>query len=135
MAEPGIVLFDGVCNLCNGTVGFLIDRDPRGVLTFASLQSEPAKRLLEERGYPVPEGDPSSILFVVGPKVHAGSGAALRIAARLGLPWKLLAVLLVVPWFVRDAVYYLIAKNRYRWFGKEEACRVPTPELRARFLA
>lgn len=129
-----VVLFDGVCNLCNGAVNFMIDRDPDGKLKFASFQSDAGKELLRTMGLPVPEGDPTSIVFVVGDKAHDGSGAALRIAARLGFPWFLFSVFLVVPWFLRDLGYYLIAKNRYRWFGKGDACRVPTPELRARFL-
>jgi len=132
--SPEVVLFDGVCNLCNGAVNFIIDREPKGKLKFASFQSEAGKELLRSRGLPVPEGDPTSIVFVVGEQTHDGSGAALRIAARLTFPWFLFSAFLVVPWFLRDLGYYLIAKNRYRWFGKGDACRVPTPELRARFL-
>ncbi len=131
---PAVVLFDGVCNLCNGAVNFMIDRDPKGKLKFASFQSEAGKELLRSRGSPLPEGDPTSIVFVVGEQTYDGSGAALRIAARLTFPWFLFSAFLVVPWFLRDLGYYLIAKNRYRWFGKGDACRVPTPELRARFL-
>jgi len=135
MPEPAIVMFDGVCNLCNGAVNFMIDRDPKGKLKFASFQSDAGKALLAEKGLPVPEGDPTSIVLVVGDRTYDGSGAALRIAARLTFPWFLFASGLVVPWFLRDLVYYLIAKNRYRWFGKGETCRIPTPELRARFLS
>lgn len=135
MGEPAIVLFDGVCNLCNGAVNFMIDRDPKGKLVFASIQSDAGKKVLAEHGIAVPEGDPSTIVLVVGGRTHEASGAALRIAARLSFPWFLLAAGLVVPWFLRDIVYYFVAKNRYRWFGKGDACRIPTPELRARFLA
>lgn len=131
---PAVVLFDGVCNLCNGAVNFIIDRDPKGKLKFASFQSEAGKGVLREHGLPVPEGDPTSIVLVIGEKTYDGSGAALRIAARLNFPWFLFAVFLIVPWFLRDLGYYIIAKNRYRWFGKGDSCRVPTPELKARFL-
>lgn len=133
-AKKDVVLFDGVCNLCNGAVHFILDRDPDERMQFASLQSDAGKELLRTRGFPIPEGDPNSVLLVVDERVYDGSGAALRIAARMKWPWKIFAVFLVVPWFLRDLVYYLIAKNRYRLFGKSEACRVPTPELRARFL-
>ena len=83
----------------------------------------------------VPEGDPDTIILVEDDRVHTRSGAALRIAAHLSGAWKLFAVLLVVPWFLRDLGYVVIAKLRYRLFGKTDTCRVPTPELRARFLA
>ncbi len=134
VSESAVVLFDGVCNLCNGAVQFMIDRDPKERLRFASLQSEAGRALLTKHGVELPEGEPDSIVLVAGGRAHDGSGAALRIAARLAFPWPLLAGLLVVPWFVRDIVYYLIARNRYRWFGKAEECRVPTPELKRRFL-
>ncbi len=134
MSEGAIVLFDGVCNLCNGAVHFMIDHDPKERLRFASIQSDAGKELLLRHGIPVPERDPDSIVLIAGTRAYDGSGAALRIASKLGFPWSLLAVFLVVPWFVRDIVYYLIARNRYRWFGKSETCRVPTPELKRRFL-
>jgi predicted DCC family thiol-disulfide oxidoreductase YuxK len=130
-----IVLFDGVCNLCNASVQFIIDRDPAQRFRFAPLQSDFAKELLRERGVTVPEGDPDTIILVEGERVHVRSGAALRIARHLSGAWKLLAVFLVVPWFLRDLGYLIVAKLRYRLFGKSDTCRVPTPELRARFLA
>lgn len=136
MSESGkaIVLFDGVCNLCNSTVQIIIDHDPKGYFRFASLQSETAKRLLGEHGMTPPEGDPDSILLIEGGRVHSHSGAALRIARRMSGAYALLWAFIAVPWFVRDVVYRFIARNRYRWFGREEACRIPTPELKARFL-
>lgn len=133
-AHP-VVLFDGVCNLCNGAVQFIIDRDPEGTFRFASLQSERAGALLRAHGLEPPAGDPESMVLVDGGRVYQRSSAALRIARRLRGGWGLLYGLMIVPSFVRDAVYRLIARNRYRWFGKSEQCRVPTPELRARFLA
>lgn len=132
-AHP-VVLFDGVCNLCNGAVQFIVDRDPAGTLRFASLQSKAGGDLLRAHGMTPPEGDPDSIILIESGRVHSHSGAALRIARHLRGLWKVFYAALVVPWFVRDAVYRFIARNRYRWFGKSEQCRVPTPELRARFL-
>jgi predicted DCC family thiol-disulfide oxidoreductase YuxK len=129
-----IVLFDGVCNLCNNTVHLIIERDPAERFRFASLQSERAKELLAPFGVKPPEGDPDSILLLEGGKLYSHSGAALRIARRMSGAFKLLWVFIVVPWFVRDLVYRVIARNRYRWFGREEACWMPTPELKARFL-
>ena len=129
-----IVLFDGVCNLCSGAVRFIVERDARGHFKFASLQSDAGKRLMLEHGLEVPEGDPSSIVLIEGGRVSQRSTAALRIARHLGFPWSLGAAFVVVPRFVRDAMYDVIARNRYRWFGKKDVCMVPTPELRARFL-
>lgn len=125
------VLFDGVCNLCNGSVLFVIDRDPERYFRFAPLQGDDARRLLAEQGV-APEL--SSVVLVEGGRVYTRSTAALRIARRLRGPWRLLAAFVVVPRPVRDLVYDWVARNRYRWFGREEACRMPTPELRERFL-
>lgn len=129
------MLFDGVCNFCNASVQFIIDRDPAQRFQFAPLQSDVAKELLRERGVTAPEGDPDTIILIEGERVHMRSGAALRIARHLSGAWKLFVVFLVVPWFVRDLAYVVFAKNRYRMFGKSDTCRVPTPEFRARFLA
>jgi len=126
------VLFDGVCNLCNGAVLFVIDRDPRGVFRFAALQSDEARRLLAAHGRRAP--DLSSILLLEAGRVYERSTAALRIARRLTGLWPLLYAFVAVPRPLRDAVYDWVARNRYRWFGRQEACRVPTPELRERFL-
>lgn len=130
-ANP-VVLFDGVCNLCNGSVNFLLDRDHRETFRFASLQSDAGQRLLAEHGLPADDFD--SFVLVEEGRAYTRSTAALRVARRLGFPWRLASLLLVIPAFLRDPFYDLVAKNRYRWFGKEETCRVPTPELRARFL-
>jgi predicted DCC family thiol-disulfide oxidoreductase YuxK len=134
MQASAVILFDGVCNLCNGTVQFVVDRDPGEYFRFAALQSEAAARLLDARGHPPIVGDPDSIVLVEGERVYTHSDAALRIATKLSGAWKLFAVFLVVPRVVRDVVYRFIARNRYRWFGRSETCRVPTPALRARFL-
>lgn len=130
-----VVLFDGVCNLCNAAVQWLVERDPTGRFRYASLQSAAARGLLSAR---LGEGEiaalPDAMVLVDEVGVHTRSTAALRIAGRLGLPWKALAVFLVVPRFARDAVYRFVARNRYRWFGHREACMVPTPHLAERFL-
>ena len=128
----GLVLFDGVCNLCDHSVHFLIDRDPRAFLKFAALQSDVARPLLEKYGVDPERLD--SILYIEAGRCYDRSGAALRIARRLRWPWSWSFIFIIVPWFIRDLVYRWIARNRYRWFGKTEQCRMPTPALRARFL-
>jgi predicted DCC family thiol-disulfide oxidoreductase YuxK len=130
MAES-VILFDGVCNLCNAWVRFVIDRDPGARFAFAPLGSDAANELLHERQAMISS---DSIILVERDAIYDQSTAALRIARRLSGGWPLAAVFLVVPKVLRDAVYRLIARNRYRWFGRREVCMVPTPELRARFL-
>jgi predicted DCC family thiol-disulfide oxidoreductase YuxK len=130
--ERATVLFDAVCNLCNGSVLFVIDRDPSRHFRFAALQSEAGARLLREHAHG--GADLSSVVLVEDGRLYTRSTAALRIARRLAWPWRLLSALIVVPRPLRDAVYDLVARNRYRWFGRGEACRIPTPELRGRFL-
>ncbi|MFO0573670.1 MAG: thiol-disulfide oxidoreductase DCC family protein [Polyangia bacterium] len=137
--RTGVVLFDGVCNFCNGAVNFIIDRDPAGRFRFAALQSEAAQALLAEKGRTLPPGDPDTVILLETDergetRLYERSTAALHIAAGLRFPWNLFYALILVPRPVRDFFYRLIAKNRYRWFGKRDACRIPTPELRARFL-
>jgi predicted DCC family thiol-disulfide oxidoreductase YuxK len=131
-ARHPIVLFDGVCNLCNGTVRFLIERDPRARLRFASLQSGFGRALQERHGL-----DPDALdTFVVvdGEGVHLRSDAILRLLAGLPAPWRGLAWLRLLPRPLRDALYGVVVRNRYRWFGRRDECLLPTPELRARFL-
>lgn len=129
---PAVVLFDGDCNLCNQSVAFVLDRDPGGHFRFAAAQSDIGRRLLAERGLSAVARN--GVVLVEGRRAYVGSTAALRIAGRLRRPWSLLAVLLVVPRPIRDLVYGFVAANRYRWFGRVTSCRLPTPELRARFL-
>lgn len=133
---PPVVLFDGVCNLCNATVDFAIRRDARGELRFASLQSDAGQAVLEAAGAaPVGGGLETIVLVEEDGSVHVRSEAALRLAARLGSPWPCLARLArIVPRGLRDVAYRAIARRRYRWFGMRETCRLPTPEERARFL-
>jgi predicted DCC family thiol-disulfide oxidoreductase YuxK len=131
MMRP-VILFDGLCNLCAGSVRFVLERDPAGVFDFASLQTDAARALLSESG--APPDLPDSVVLVDGDGIHVRSEAALRIAARLRTPWPLLSVFRILPRALRDAAYDFVARHRYRWFGKRDACLVPTPALRARFL-
>jgi predicted DCC family thiol-disulfide oxidoreductase YuxK len=129
---PAVVLFDGVCNLCNGAVNFIIDRDPDGYFRFAPLQSDVAATYLDDADGP--DADLSTIVLVEGGQTYVRSTAALRIARRLTGAWPLLFLAIVVPRPLRDAVYNWVAHNRYDWFGRRDECRVPTPALRDRFL-
>jgi predicted DCC family thiol-disulfide oxidoreductase YuxK len=145
VSVSSLVLFDGKCNLCNGAVQFIIDHERSPVLQFAPLQSDLAtERLTEAMGAEATRalvlgatgsGDPDTIVMIEDGKAYTCSTAALRIAAHLTAPWRWAIVFYLVPRFLRDVVYRLIARNRYRLFGKTESCRVPTPELRARFIA
>jgi predicted DCC family thiol-disulfide oxidoreductase YuxK len=127
------VLFDGVCNLCAGVVRFVIERDREARFRFAPLQSELGRALQRQHGL-----DPDELAtFVVIDAEGAAtrSTAVLRILRQLGAPWRWLYPLRWVPTPLRDALYGVVARNRYRWFGRREQCLVPTPELRSRFLA
>ena len=128
-----IIFFDGVCNLCNGFVQFIIRHDPAGRFRFAALQSEAGQALLAEHGLP-PVAEPESVLLLSGGQLYSHSSAVLRIARGLGGVWALAGVGGLLPRTWRDALYRFVARNRYRWFGRQESCMLPTPELRARFL-
>lgn len=130
--DAPLVLFDGDCNLCNGTVQFLLRRDRRARLRFASLQSAAGRAALAAAG--ASAALPDSIVLVHGGRVRVKSAAALAIARWLPLPWPVLSIAWLVPYPLRDLVYDWIARNRYRWFGRQQQCWVPTAELRARFL-
>ncbi len=130
--EHPIILFDGVCNLCSGAVRFVIERDPEAEFRFASLQSERGRALLRRHG--LPEDGMDTMVLVEAGRAYTNSSAALRVTRRLRRPWSWLRALLVVPRPLRDAVYGVVARHRYRWFGRREACLVPGPELRDRFL-
>ena len=132
MKTTAIVLFDGECNLCNASVNFIIARDGRKRFRFASLQSAVGRRLLEQHGLSGERQD--TVVLIEGDRAFARSTAALRIARRLRWPWPFLFALIAVPWFVRDFFYAWIARNRYRWFGRSPSCRLPSAELRDRFL-
>ena len=130
--EPAIVLFDGVCNLCNASVNFLLDRDPDGQFRFAALQSAAGQRHLERCG--LPPDDLESFVLVEEGRCYRRSEAALRVARRLPGAWRLLYGLIILPPPVRDALYDVVARHRYRWFGRRDTCRLPTPEEQGRFL-
>ncbi len=130
--EPVVVLFDGVCNLCNAAVRFIIDRDPAGRFQFAPLQSAAGQELLSRHGLDAEQLQ--TIVLVEDGRAYTRSTAALRIARRLRAPWSLLYGLIALPAPLRDWAYDLVGRNRYRWFGRRESCRIPTPEERARFL-
>ena len=131
-SEFPVVFFDGFCNLCNGAVQFTIERDRKNVFRFSSLQSDYAQDILRPFAMEPKRGE--SMVLLENGKVYERSTAALRVAKRLGGFWPLLYVFIVVPRFIRDAVYNYVGKNRYKWFGKEESCWVPTPELKEKFL-
>ena len=125
-----MLLFDGVCNLCNASVRFIVERDPAGRFQFAPLQSDAAGRLLGKAPQPLPD----TFVLVEDGRFFTGSTAALRVARGLRFPWPLAYVFVAVPRPVRDWVYDAVARNRYRWFGRRDVCMVPTTELRSRFL-
>lgn len=127
-----VVLFDGVCNFCNRSVNFILDRDVHRHFRFAALQSDAGQAVLRHFGLRTDDFD-TAVLVEHG-RAYTKSSAALRIARGLGGWWSLLALLLAIPPFLRDAAYDLLARNRYRWFGKADSCRMPTPEIRDRFL-
>ncbi|XWX04493.1 thiol-disulfide oxidoreductase DCC family protein [Aggregatilineales bacterium SYSU G02658] len=130
-----VVLFDGVCNLCTGAVQFIIKRDPKGRFRFAALQSDYAQALLRKHNLNIPlDGRDDTVALVEDGRVYTHSDAGLRIARHLSGPVRLAAPLIIVPRFIRDTVYRLIARHRYRIFGRQDTCWMPTPELRARFL-
>ncbi len=126
------VLFDGACNLCNGSVRFIIANDPAGHFRFASLQSPQGNAALARAGWRAKGVD--SIVLIDGNRLYRRSDAALRIAAELRAPWGLARALLVIPPAIRDAVYDWVAKHRYEVFGKRDLCALPDPALAERFL-
>lgn len=127
-----ILLFDGQCNLCNATVQWVLRRDKKAVFTFASLQSDVGKELLQQHGLLDIQLD--SVVLVTEQRAYIHSDAPLVGARYLGFPYRMLYLLKSVPRFFRDSVYRWIAANRYRWFGKKEACMLPQPEWEHRFL-
>lgn len=127
-----IILFDGVCNLCNGAVTFIIKRDKDDRFRYAALQSEVGRTLADKHGIDTSKTD--SIVLIDDDHHYTKSSAALGIARYLSGGYPLLYGLMILPTFLRDRMYDVIARNRYRWFGKRESCMVPTPELKAKFL-
>ena len=131
--HSGIILFDGVCNLCNAFVNFVIDRDPRSQFQFAALRSDRGCALL--RQYRMPAQDLQTIVLIEEGRAYVESTAALRIFRRLNGVWPVLYLFIAVPRRLRDAMYRLIARHRYRWFGQCDQCRLPDPSIEDRFLS
>ena len=127
-----IILFDGVCNLCNGAVTYIIKRDKKNVFKFAALQSEIGKELVSK--FKIDTSKVDSIILIDGEKHYEKSSAALHIAKHLSGAYPLLFGFIIMPGFIRDSFYDYIAKNRYKWFGKKESCMIPTLELKSKFL-
>ncbi len=133
MNENPVILFDGVCNFCNGAVNFTIKRNKDKTIKFAPLQSEAGRELVKQYG--LPENDMRSFLFIENEKIYNRSTAALRVCRHLKGLWPLCYGFIIVPPFIRNGVYDFIAKNRYKWFGQKEECMVPSADVRARFLS
>ncbi|WP_282630540.1 thiol-disulfide oxidoreductase DCC family protein [Empedobacter sedimenti] len=132
MKTRKIILFDGICNLCNQSVQFIIEHDSKNQFRFASLQSDFGQNFLKENNLEATQFD--SIVFIEDDHFHTKSSAALKISKYLDGITSWLTIFMIVPKPLRDVVYSFIAKNRYRWFGKNESCWLPTPELKAKFI-
>ncbi|KJD33002.1 thiol-disulfide oxidoreductase [Tamlana nanhaiensis] len=128
-----LILFDGVCNLCDSSVQYIIKHDKNDVFRFAALQSDLGKQIINQFNIDTQKTD-SILLYTPNKGIVYKSTAALKIAFYLGFPNHLMAIFLIVPAFIRNWVYDFIAKNRYKWYGKKEACMIPTPELKNKFL-
>lgn len=128
-----VILFDGVCNLCNNVVQFVIKHDPKRQFRFASLQSEFGQNVMKQFGLPIDQLN--SFILLDNNKIYTRSTAALRITKKLNKAWSLLYGFIIVPPLIRNAVYDYVARNRYKWYGKKEECWIPTPELKQLFLA
>jgi predicted DCC family thiol-disulfide oxidoreductase YuxK len=130
--DKTIILFDGVCNFCNGSVNFIIKRDKKNRFLFAPLQSDFGKEFLSS--YELSSTDLDSVIVFHEGKVLQKSQAALAVTSHLGFLWPMLSIFKIFPTFILDFFYDFIARNRYRFFGKKDACMIPTPEVRAKFL-
>jgi predicted DCC family thiol-disulfide oxidoreductase YuxK len=132
--DKKIILFDGICNLCNSSVQYIIKRDKNDTFRFVALQSELGQKILKHLGIANRNID-SIVLYEPGRAYYYKSNAVLKIAGELGGLISLLVVFKPLPKKFRDVVYDYIARNRYKWYGKKESCMIPTPELKAKFLA
>jgi len=130
--DKKIILFDGVCNLCNSSVTFVIARDKKDLFRFAAIQDPAGEALIKKHGIDTAQTD--SIILIDGDKAYVKSTAALKVARDLGGAYPLLYGFMIVPNFIRNWVYDYVAKNRYKWYGKKESCMIPTPELKSKFL-
>ena len=132
MQEHPLILFDGVCNFCNYWVNFAIKRDRKKSLRFTPLQGETANRVLPR--YNINPTALRSVIIIDKDRFYTQSSAAIRICKHLDGGWKLLYGLMIIPKFIRDALYNIIARNRYKWFGKKDHCMIPSPGVKERFL-
>jgi predicted DCC family thiol-disulfide oxidoreductase YuxK len=130
MPEKAVILFDGVCNFCNSSINFVIRNDKKAQFQFAPLQSEAAQKLAGNRILSTPD----TVILIENDIIYEKSTAALRIAKKLDGLWPVLYGLILIPKFFRDPIYDLIARNRYKLFGKKESCMIPSPEIKSRFL-
>lgn len=133
MDQHAVILFDGVCNFCNSSVQFVIKRDSKRYFRYAPLQSEFGQNQLKRYGLPLESF--GSFILIEDDKAFTRSTAALRVARKLSGAWPVLYGCIVIPAFLRNMVYEFVAQNRYRWFGKRDACMIPTAEQRALFLS
>jgi len=133
MHSHPIILFDGICNFCNAMVNFIISQDKKNVFLFAALQSVPGKQLLEQCKIDWKTDD--SFVVIENGKAYKKSNAALVLYNNLPWYWKWSQIFWIVPRFIRDAVYDLVARNRHKWFGKKDQCMIPTPQIKAKFLS
>ena len=130
--QAPLILFDGVCNLCNAWVRFVIRRDPTGVFRFAAQQSPVGLAVIEDHVRDA--GQLSSIVLIADGRVYTESDAILQILARLGAPWSWIALLRIIPRRTRDTCYRFIVRHRYQWFGRTEVCQIPSADVRSRFV-
>lgn len=130
--SKGVILFDGVCNFCNSSANFIIRHDKKDYFRFTPLQSEIGMKISEK--YNLDSGNLKSVILVDKGKIYTKTTAALRIAKQLSGAWPVLYVFIIVPPPIRDVVYNIIAKYRYKWWGERDACMIPTPEIRKKFL-
>jgi predicted DCC family thiol-disulfide oxidoreductase YuxK len=140
--EHPVILFDGVCNFCNGAINFVLKQDKKGIFRFAPLQSEAGQKLLQQYNLSTKDFDSFVLIDDARPddpvgrgKVYKKSSASLQVMNKLPWYWKEMQILRIIPTIFRDAIYDFIARNRYKWFGKKEQCMIPTPEIRSRFLS
>lgn len=132
--DKQLILFDGVCNLCNSSILYVIKRDKKNKFLFAPLQSDVGMVLIDKFNIDTDKMDSILLYHPISNSISSKSSAALHIAKHLGFPSNVLTVFFIIPTFIRNWVYNYIAKNRYKWFGKKESCMIPTSELKAKFL-
>jgi predicted DCC family thiol-disulfide oxidoreductase YuxK len=132
MNDHPIILFDGICNFCNGAINFIIKRDRKRIFRYAPLQSEAGQQLLKQHHLSTTALD--SFILIDNGKAYKKTTAAIHLYPKLGGAWKLMKALWILPPFIRDAGYNIIAANRYKWWGKKDTCMVPSPEVRSLFL-